>query len=63
MVGSAVAGALTALFNVTCPAPHGGIFTFVVCEHPLLYIVALLAGSVVGALMLTLLKKDKTTVK
>lgn len=63
MVGSAVAGALTALFNVTCPAPHGGIFTFVVCEHPLLYIAALLAGSVVGALMLTLLKKDKTTVK
>ena len=63
MVGSAVAGALTALFNVTCPAPHGGIFTFVVCEHPLLYIVALLAGSVFGALMLTLLKKDKTTVK
>ena len=63
MVGSAVAGALTALFNVTCPAPHGGIFTFVVCEHPLLYIVALAAGSVVGALMLTLLKKDKTTVK
>ena len=63
MVGSAVAGALTALFNVTCPAPHGGIFTFVVCEHPLLYIAALVAGSVVGALMLTLLKKDKTTVK
>ena len=63
MVGSAVSGALTALFNVTCPAPHGGIFTFVVCEHPLLYIVALVAGSVVGALMLTLLKKDKTTVK
>ncbi len=59
MVGSAVAGALTALFKVTCPAPHGGIFTFVVCEHPLLYIAALVAGSLVGALMLTLLKKDR----
>ena len=40
MVGSAVAGALTSLFNVTCPAPHGGIFTFIVCDHPLLYIVS-----------------------
>ena len=58
MVGSAVAGALTSVFNVACPAPHGGIFTFIVCDHPLLYIVALAAGSVVGALMLALLKKN-----
>lgn len=60
MAGSAVAGALTALFKVKCPAPHGGIFTFAVCEHPLLYIVALVAGSLVGALVLTLLKKNKS---
>jgi PTS system fructose-specific IIC component len=59
MVGSAVAGALTSVFNVACPAPHGGIFTFVVCDHPLLYIVALVAGSVAGALMLALLKKNQ----
>ena len=60
MVGSAVAGALTSIFNVACPAPHGGIFTFIVCDNPLLYIVALLAGSVVGAFMLAILKKDRT---
>ena len=59
MIGSAVAGALTSLFSVACPAPHGGIFTFVVCEHPLLYIVALIAGSVAGAFMLGVLKKTK----
>lgn len=58
MVGSAVAGALTSLLNVTCPAPHGGIFTFVVCDHPLLYIVALAVGSVAGAFMLSILKKN-----
>lgn len=58
MVGSAVAGALTSLFNVTCPAPHGGIFTFVVCDHPLLYIVAFAVGSVAGAFMLSILKKN-----
>ena len=32
---------------------------FIVCDHPLLYIVALIAGSVVGALMLGLLKKNR----
>ncbi|CDD64720.1 putative uncharacterized protein [Firmicutes bacterium CAG:341] len=58
MVGSAVAGALTSLFNVTCPAPHGGIFTFIVCDHPLLYIVALAVGSVAGAFMFSILKKN-----
>ena len=58
MVGSAVAGALTSLFNVTCPAPHGGIFTFIVCDHPFLYIVALAVGSVAGAFMLSILKKN-----
>ena len=58
IVGSAVAGALTSLFSVACPAPHGGIFTFAVCDHPLLYLVALAAGSLAGALMLALLKKN-----
>lgn len=56
MIGSALAGALTAVFHVTCPAPHGGIFIFAVCDHPLLYIVALVAGSLLGGLVLTLLK-------
>ena len=60
MVGSAVAGAVTSLFNVACPAPHGGIFTFAVCDNPLGYIIALAAGSAAGALMLSILKKNKT---
>lgn len=59
MVGSAVAGALTSIFNVACPAPHGGIFTFIVCDHPLLYIAALAAGSAAGAFMLAVLKKNQ----
>lgn len=60
MVGSAVAGAVTALFGCTCPAPHGGIFVFAVVDNPLGYLIALVAASVVGALMLGLLKKNKT---
>ena len=60
IVGSAVSGAIAALFGCTCPAPHGGIFTFAVVGKPIGYLVALVAGSVVGALMLALLKKKKT---
>ena len=60
IVGSAVAGAVTALFGCTCPAPHGGIFTFAVVGNPIGYLVALVAGSVAGALMLALLKKKRT---
>ena len=60
IVGSAVSGAVTALFHCTCPAPHGGIFTFAVVGNPFGYLVALVAGSVVGALMLALLKKKRT---
>ena len=59
MVGAAVSGAVCSLFQCACPAPHGGIFTFAVVENPLGYIVALVAGSVVGAVMLTLLKKKR----
>lgn len=60
MVGSAAAGAVTALFKCACPAPHGGIFVFAVVDHPAGYLVALLVGAIVGALMLALLKKNKT---
>lgn len=59
IVGSAVAGLITSLFGCACPAPHGGIFTFIVVDHPFGYIIALVAGSIVGALMLALLKKKR----
>lgn len=59
MVGSAVAGLVCALFKCSCPAPHGGIFTFAVVEHPLGYFIALVTGSVAGALMLAILKKNR----
>lgn len=58
IIGSATAGALTSLFRVTCPAPHGGIFTFIVCDNAILYLLALVLGSFVGALVLGLLKQN-----
>lgn len=59
MVGSAAAGLVTALFSCSCPAPHGGIFVFAVVDNPLGYLIALAAGSAVGALMLSILKRTK----
>ena len=44
-------------FNCTLMAPHGGIFVFPVVEHALMYVVALVVGTVVGAVLLGLLKK------
>ncbi len=59
IVGSGVAGALSMAFGCTLRAPHGGVFVFPTVGQPLMYIVALLVGSVVGALLLSLLKKNK----
>lgn len=58
IVGSATAGALSALFGCTLQAPHGGIFVFPVVGNVLGYIAALLIGSVVSMAMLALLKKN-----
>lgn len=38
-------------------APNGGIFVFPVAEHSMLYFVALTAGTIVGAVLLGILKK------
>ncbi len=60
MAGSAVAGGLSMLFGCTLPAPHGGIFVLPLIGHPLLYAVALCAGSLAAAVILGLWKKERT---
>lgn len=58
IVGSAVAGALTMMFNIGLPAPHGGIFIIpIVKGSPLLYVLAILIGSFITAFILGFLKK------
>ncbi|SEW34699.1 PTS fructose transporter subunit IIABC [[Clostridium] fimetarium] len=57
IIGSAVAGAISVIMNCTLRAPHGGVFVFGVVGNTLGYVVALLVGSVVGAIILTTLKK------
>ena len=57
IVGSAAAGALSALFGCTLMAPHGGIFVLPTIGNPALYFLALAIGSVLGMLMLAILKR------
>lgn len=57
VVGSATAGALTMLFNCQLRAPHGGIFVLPVIGNPFGFLAAVVIGSVVGMVMLVLLKK------
>ena len=59
-VGSAIAGGLTQLWAVSIPAPHGGLFVITLANRPLMFLLALLIGTVVSALMLGLWKQDKT---
>ena len=58
IVGSALAGALSMAFNCTLMAPHGGIFVFPVVGNAIMYLVALIVGTVASAFLLGLLKKD-----
>lgn len=57
MAGAGVSGALSMMFGCTMMAPNGGIFVFPVAEHSMLYFVALTAGTIVGAVLLGILKK------
>ena len=50
MAGGAVTGAMIMAFDVTLKAPHGGIFVFFAIGHLLWFLVALAAGTVIGAL-------------
>ena len=61
IIGSALAGALSMAFRCTLMAPHGGIFVFPVVGNAVMYLVALVAGTVVSALLLGVLKKKVTT--
>ncbi len=60
VIGAALSGALSMTFGCALRAPHGGIFVFPVVDHAVMYVVALAAGSIVGAVILSLLKKNKT---
>ena len=57
VIGSAIAGGLSAMFGCYSPAPHGGAWVLPVIGNPVMWMVAIIAGSVVGALILSFWKK------
>ncbi|KEF19995.1 PTS lactose transporter subunit IIC [Streptomyces rimosus] len=61
MAGGAVTGALSMAFGCTLRAPHGGVFVVPLIGQPLLYLVAVLAGTAVTAALVVLLKGLRKT--
>ncbi|MEV7729050.1 fructose-specific PTS transporter subunit EIIC [Streptomyces sp. NPDC087917] len=62
MVGGAVTGGLSMLFECTLRAPHGGIFVIPLIGNPLLYLIAIAAGTATTAGVVILLKGMRRTV-
>lgn len=58
VIGSAVAGAMSMLFNCTLMAPHGGIFVLPVVGNAALYLLSIVIGSLVAMFILAALKKN-----
>ena len=57
VIGSATAGALSMFFNCTLRAPHGGIFVLPVIGEPFMYLLSVVIGTIVGAILLGILRK------
>ncbi|MBO1269302.1 PTS fructose transporter subunit IIABC [Arthrobacter cavernae] len=57
MVGGAVTGALSMAAGVTSQAPHGGLFVFFAIGNVLMFVLSIVAGVIVTALILLALKR------
>ncbi|EMA08827.1 PTS system D-fructose-specific IIB component (F1P-forming), Frc family /PTS system D-fructose-specific IIC component (F1P-forming), Frc family [Haloarcula vallismortis] len=58
VAGSAVGGATSMALGVTMPAPHGGIFVILLSNQPLAFVGSILLGSLVTAVVATVIKPD-----
>ncbi|MFE1774470.1 fructose-specific PTS transporter subunit EIIC [Streptomyces sp. NPDC059008] len=56
MAGGAVTGALSMAFGCTLRAPHGGVFVVPLIGQPLLYLLAIAAGTLVSTALVVVLK-------
>ncbi len=57
IAGSAIAGALSMAFDCGLRAPTASIFVIPTVSHPLQYLAAIAVGSVIGGVLMGLLKK------
>ncbi|MEU9608176.1 fructose-specific PTS transporter subunit EIIC [Streptomyces sp. NPDC048057] len=60
MAGGAVTGGLSMAFDCTLRAPHGGVFVVPLIGNPWLYLVAIVAGTLVSTALVVLLKSLRT---
>ncbi|WP_339546387.1 PTS fructose-like transporter subunit IIB [Pseudomonas sp. RA_35y_Pfl2_P32] len=64
IAGGALTGALSMYFGCKLMAPHGGLFVMLIpnaINHALLYLLAIVAGSLLTAVVYALLKRPETT--
>lgn len=57
IIGAGISGALSEVFQCTLMAPHGGIFVFPVVGNAMMYLAALVIGTIVSTALLGFLKK------
>ncbi len=57
IIGAAISGALTMAFHIELRAPHGGIFVLPIVNNPVMYLLAIVVGSVITAFILGFIKK------
>ncbi|WP_295627054.1 fructose-specific PTS transporter subunit EIIC [uncultured Corynebacterium sp.] len=56
MAGGAVTGALSMALGASSRAPHGGVFVFFAVDGTVAWVAAIIAGTVVGAVLVSVLK-------
>ncbi|WP_166823255.1 PTS fructose transporter subunit IIABC [Brevibacterium limosum] len=56
VVGAGVTGGMTMAFSVTSQAPHGGVFVFFAIDSFLLFLLSVVVGTIISALMVLALK-------
>lgn len=61
MLSAAIASVLTLLLGVHVPAPHGGFLVLPVVDGGIQWVLAILAGTVVGGILFTIFKKHEWT--
>ena len=59
MLGSSIGAILTIFFGVHDPAPHGGFLVLPVVDGGLMWVVAILIGTIVGGLLFLLFKRGQ----
>ena len=56
VVGAGVTGGMTMAFSVTSQAPHGGVFVFFAIDSFLLFLLSVVVGTIISALLVLALK-------